>query len=452
MSYELAVSEIDYTPTAPPSPSLWMSGWGWDPRGNSTQAKARPLNMKCLVLYDDGVPNVIVSIDVISLPRMLNQRVRQVALAEGLVQSPADLVLFASHTHSGPTLPEPPDPYVVCNLRHEDVDVVRMYGEMFIDQLLGLIRSTRTRDRVPVTASYGVGRASFGWNRVYQEPGPFDNNDVPVLAFQAHDGKFAAVVFGYSCHAIARGRDATYDSDWPGFAAQQITAQLGCPALFVQGTAGDRNPAQWGSPDLVVNNGQQAADAVLGVVNSGALTPIAGPLAKQLVEIQLPMNFSAADPAELDRLRQAYVARLYSTTIAPWDRRHASQMLGVVNQAAPADSIPLPVQRWRFGTDLTLLAMGGEVVSQYTSILHAEFPSLRLWTAAYANEVPTYIPSDEILRHVPPNPDYESGWDTDPTITGSGSGMLAYGWPAPFRGGQDGVQDRLLTTCRQLLS
>jgi len=56
------------------------------------------------------------------------------------------------------------------------------------------------------------------------------------------------------------------------------------------------------------------------------------------------------------------------------------------------------------------------------------------------------------MRQVPPTPNHEAGWDTNPELVGSGSGMVAYDWAAPFRGDPDGVRDRLLAACREVLA
>ena len=59
---------------------------------------------------------------------------------------------------------------------------------------------------------------------------------------------------------------------------------------------------------------------------------------------------------------------------------------------------PYPVQVWRFGNDLTLVALAGEVVLDYSFRLRKELPGERLWVAGYSNSVPGYIPSRRILE------------------------------------------------------
>jgi hypothetical protein len=45
------------------------------------------------------------------------------------------------------------------------------------------------------------------------------------------------------------------------------------------------------------------------------------------------------------------------------------------------------MQVWKFGNDLTLVALGGEVVVDYARRLKRELGSDKLWLAGYANDV-----------------------------------------------------------------
>ena len=94
-----------------------------------------------------------------------------------------------------------------------------------------------------------------------------------------------------------------------------------------------------------------------------------------------------------------------------------------------------PVQAWKFGNnDLTLVAMGGEVVLDYETLLEAAFPGANLWVAGYCNDVSAYIPSKRILS--------EGGYE-------AGGAMLYYGWPSAF---QPSVEGMILENISGLIS
>ncbi len=92
------------------------------------------------------------------------------------------------------------------------------------------------------------------------------------------------------------------------------------------------------------------------------------------------------------------------------------------------------MQVWAFGSDLTLIALGGEVVVDYARRLAREFPGRRLWVAGYSNDVFGYVPSLRVLR--------EGGYE-------GGDAMIYYGRPAPFT---DDVEELIVAECRRLVS
>ena len=116
-------------------------------------------------------------------------------------------------------------------------------------------------------------------------------------------------------------------------------------------------------------------------------------------------------------------------------------------------TVPIPVQRWVIGGDepLTILFSGGEVVSGFAVVIRDENGgSDAVWFLAYSNEIPGYIPSDELLR----NPTYAGGFDPDfPGI--AAESMAVYDHWAHFLrggGGRDGVEQVYLAHLRNVVA
>ena len=77
-----------------------------------------------------------------------------------------------------------------------------------------------------------------------------------------------------------------------------------------------------------------------------------------------------------------------------------------------------PVQVWRFGDQLTWVALGGEVVIDYNKRLKKEIGGKApVWIAGYANDVMAYIPSARVLK--------EGGYEAD-------SSQIYYGMPTKW--------------------
>jgi hypothetical protein len=85
-------------------------------------------------------------------------------------------------------------------------------------------------------------------------------------------------------------------------------------------------------------------------------------------------------------------------------------------EAIPSTA-PYPVQTWTFGSELAMVFLGGEVVSDYSLRLKRELGGARLWVTAYANDVPFYVASQRMIP--------EGGYEVDRSMT-------YYGQPAPL--------------------
>jgi hypothetical protein len=265
--------------------------------------------------------------------------------------------------------------------------------------------------------------------------------DLPVLLVESPEGAPIAVLFGYACHntTIRNGHDGfyRYHPDFAGVAAEQIEQQLpGSTAIYVTGAAGEIDPQPQGGVAQAQRHGKTLAAAVLATLERTRRHPIRGPLRIAYREILLPL---AMVPP-----RGKYVE--LSASPGPYRQRHARHVLAQMDAGSVPTEVPLPIQIWRFGDDLTLIALAGEVGVEYALTLKREFGAERVWPVAYANEVPCYIPSDRVLKEG----GYEAGWDHDqgPGVPAATGNILFYGWAAPLA---PGVEERVYRAVRSLL-
>jgi hypothetical protein len=105
--------------------------------------------------------------------------------------------------------------------------------------------------------------------------------------------------------------------------------------------------------------------------------------------------------------------------------RRARRMIEAMDSGHPVREVSYPVQAVRFGKDLTLVALGGEVVVDYDLRAKREYLGEPLMVAGYSNAVMGYIPSERILR--------EGGYEAV-------DNLIYYGQPGPFA---PGVEDRV---------
>jgi neutral ceramidase len=290
--------------------------------------------------------------------------------------------------------------------------VIRRYTARVLEQIVDLI-GRAIGDLAPADVAFGQGTAAIGSNRrrlrdgTRQLPGVVDQ-DVPVLTVRAAGGALRTVVFGYACHATAGPADYQIGADWPGYAQAGIEGQFpGATAMFVNGCGADCDPAPRSTVEAAQMHGDAMALAVSQVVRRN-LRPVAGPLNTAFEHVDIPFQ-TPPTRQELESVLK---------TATGMRARHAKLLLGVLDREGKiSDRYPYPVQVWRFGSGLTLIALGGETVVDYSLRLKKEYGWDTTWVAGYSNDVMGYIPSYRVLK--------EGGYE-------GGGAMVNYGRPGPL--------------------
>ncbi|GAA1033227.1 hypothetical protein GCM10009557_34340 [Virgisporangium ochraceum] len=440
---QISTGRADITP---PIGSI-MVGYGVDTPRLATGVH-RPLQARCSVLWDDGFPNVIVTVDTLAFGHTLHQSIRDKVGALGVGTS--DFVLCASHTHSGPALPEKLEPYIAYNATSAQRTRIAAVGTALADTVVQLVADTLNGDRTTCTLDYKVGTAGFAVNR---EAMGYLERDVPVLVARSAAGDPLAILFGYGCHPVAAGGQSMLDPDFPGAAAERIEASTDALAQFVLGPSGDQDPAGASGLPLVEALGAQLA----GAVTTAAATPgraLAGPVLTGLSTVSLPLDITNT-PANLAAVRSLYTIRQANAGLPGYYRRHATRMIQQIDARSFATTVPLPLQVWKLSGNpgLRIAFSGGEVVSGFGAYFRTLFGgSTRVWFATGGNETPCYIPSDEILNRTV---SYAAGKDADYPGLAGGS-MTVYAYLGHFRGkptpaSPDGVEQIYINALRAML-
>lgn len=442
---QVSTASVDITPAG----AYPMAGYGTADGPRLSSGVNEPLKARCTAFWDDGVPKVLVTVDVLAFGRTMHLDIRQGVVQLGVASS--DFALHATHTHSGPVLIEKLDPYIAYAL--EDLSDISQYSQALSGAVIDLVDSALSAQRTVCTLDYVVLEADFSYNR---EALPYVERDIPTLVARSLGGTPRVVIFGYGTHPVVAGASALFDPDYPSEAIKTIEAEFeGCFAQFLLGPAGDQNPSG-------MEFGFLASDAMgqrLGsLINDRIGSPgrvLGGPIDTAYVEVPLPLAVIDDDENRAS-LVAAFAVRHADLTLPPYHRRHGEMMQEIIADASTPLEVELllPVQRWRFGGEpgLDLVMCGGEVVSGYAVYFRAlNGGSEQLWFVAYANEVTAYVPSDEMLAR----PSYGAGYDSDFPGVGGGS-MTVYGHAGHFLGaGADddvpGVEQALIDAVQRLL-
>ncbi len=426
-----------------PEKMSWMTGYGG--RNKRAEGVHDDLHARALALEDGrGRKAVLVTADILGFSPVLNREIRNQA-KERFGLSDGDLMLVASHTHGGPSIPQRPSLEVFHGLSDEDAKEIFVYADWLKERVLDVIgRALASME--PARLSLARSEARFGMNRRSRQPnGSYriaDNPegakdpDVPVL-WVANEKGVRAAVFTYACHCTTMGAVYEYNADWAGPAAEIIERCLpsGAVALFATGCGADLNPTPRSAGfDLAEKHGIAMAAAVLGVKPGlGASRPIGGPIRTAYRVIDLPLE----KPPPRELLERG----LSSTNV--YRKRHSQEMLRLLDAGKLPAAVPLPLQVWHFGGDLTIVAIGGETCVEYAIRLKHELGPERTVVVGYANEVPCYIPSEKVLAEG----GYEAGWDLEFQRTLAAGSIMYYGWPVPLA---PGLEDRIVSAARAL--
>lgn len=349
-AWKAGVASAVITPEGP----LPMAGYA--ARTEPALGTEQDLFAKALAIEDaEGNRAVVVTLDLIGVLADLRGQVSSQVQREYGV-SPDALIINASHTHCGPAYGR---------------EEARGYFESLAAKLVELVGQSLD-ELQPASLFYSFSRCSFATNRrtltdrgyrIHPNPyGPCDHT-VPVLSVRDGEGNLRAILFGYACHNTTMGF-RKWLGDYAGYAQQYLEEDHpGVTALFVAGCGADQNPYPRRELKYAQTHGRSLATAVEASLEIGHDTrrhqrEIRGPLQSALDTV--PLEFTTADRPDFD----------------------------------------YPVQALQFGNDLTLIALGSEVVVDYALRIKQELDEPDgpvVWVAGYSNVYDGYIPSRRVL-------------------------------------------------------
>lgn len=416
--WQVGFAKLDITPTEP----VRLSGYG--NRVAPHEGVADPLHVRAMAVRAAGEDlQVLVSVDTIGFPATLSDAIhRAVADRHGLAR--ADLVICATHSHTAPQLAGALTNLLAAPLTDDEQAATKRYTDFVKQQTVAAI-DRAVADLAPGRLHFGTGSAGFAQHRrVIKEGswtgfgtdanGPVDHS-VPVLRVDDADGRVRGIIFNYACHCTTLGPDFNrISADWAGYAAEALEAKYeGAIAMPTIGCGADANPEPRGELDMAKLHGRVLAQAVAAV--------IAGEM-KEITEAPKTAFGYAGLPIERPEIDEF---RRLTDDPRPQTRRHAENMLAVHERMGRLpESYPAPVQTWRFGDQLAMVFLGGEVVSEYALRLARELTTDDVWVSAYANDLFGYVASERMRA--------EGGYEVD-------GSMIYYNQPGRWAAGTEDV-------------
>ncbi|MFI5356133.1 MAG: hypothetical protein ACHQ4G_02235 [Opitutales bacterium] len=393
--YLAGVAQIDATPPV----GSWLTGFA--ARTEPSAGVYLPLRGVVIALTDraTGVRTILVSLEWLGFYDRTAEVRARIAAATGVPED--HILLGGTHTHGGPAVH-----------RHVPGDCWEETDEGFLTATfakLATAAQAALSQSEPVALRSTTGWCGFAHSRRRPDgrggvewmptlDAPHDHT-VPVLLAEDGARRPKFVMFGYACHPTGGGPKREIGGDYVGFALAEVERELGCPAAFLLGCAGDQkpyrpDPAHASFPAYPVETlrefGGQLAAAVVCEVRFGRLAPVAGPLRVQ--SRQLGLQTTVLPRAE-------YAAALDSAS-AHLRRWAAVNLARLDCGETPPTALNFELQTLAFGRTLLLVAMAGEMSVEYGLRLGREFGGRYglVWPVGYANAIVGYVPSE---RQIP---------------------------------------------------
>lgn len=397
---------------------MWLAGWA--ARREPASGTASDLFAGAIVFEDEaGQRFAIITVDLIAVSPAIGKSVSQ-TVEERFGLSRDQLVFNASHTHTAPEIR--PDKVPFFEIPDEYARKIEPYVAWLATQLVELVGKAMT-DLSPVDLFASQGEAGFARNR-RKGGGPTDWF-VPVLIARSPDENIKAILFGYACHNLTLPAGfVQYCAEYAGFARARLeAAHPGCTAFFLTGAAADQDPHPTGTLEIARDHGADLAHAVEQAIGRDMVS----------IEPQLHIAFEYVDLA-FDPVPpiETLTANLDSSDL-PLRRKSRFLLDQIGNGVVFLRSYPCAVQVVRFGRELLLIALAGEIPVQFSLNLKALYSDPIVWVAAYCNEMVGYVPTRQIYS--------EGGYE-------SGRAMLWSALPAPFA---PDSEDRIMQTVARLM-
>ena len=310
---------------------------------------------------------------------------------------PSLICFNLSHTHSAPPL----TPQEALLPEHFDPQ----YEKFVIKEMMAVVKDALKR-LTPVRLRYVEDTCdTIAINRRLGKPGqdqfqlapnpegPVDHRVQIIAAEAKSNGKLIGVVVRYACHPNTVSN--AVGSGYPGFMRQFVEQNHpDAIALFLQGCGGDvRNRSVdkdltrfiSGTVEQAEEFGRDLAEAVERALKKPGV-PIVGPIEANYTEITLPVKKIPASDYEQAAIRN-------DASSGAWGKMYWEMIQR--GEKVP-ETVPYRIQTFRFGrgkSPFTLVALDGEVFTQYAFKLERMLQPGTTIVLGYSNGMMAYVPT-----------------------------------------------------------
>ncbi len=384
----LAVSDI--------TPAVGARLMGYAERVGGSTAVADPLILQTVAFQRGETRALLVAADLIGLAEYFYDGITR-QFQERFGVPPQNVLLVASHNHSGPVIPYSFMDYGEADQQYLD----RLEQTILTDAALALSRLDGDYRLTHATAhvTFGINRRRPNANgEIEMLPNPAGPRDEQAIILQFADtvSPRRLVLFNYACHADTLGSTSNIiTAEFPGAARRYIEAALpDCTAIYLPGCEAEINPNVtdergefFGTYQDVLRLGRELGESVTAALNAAPPAALDPQLDCRSTEVFLPL--APIPPLE-------HFQKMAATDYAhrpPWEPDWAAfaryLLADPENRLRP--DVPVRLSAWRFAKNVALLGIGAEASVEYGLNLRRMFPDQTIAPVCYANGVVAYL-------------------------------------------------------------
>jgi len=363
-----------------------------------------PLMAKALVLKDEDTAIAIVTMDLAGVPsKSVDALKKAIHEQTGIDQ----VMLLASHTHSGPDASTPfplgGKPWV-AELEEKVAKAVVAANEALqpVRYGVGKGQAREGHNRRKVLAD---GTCKMLWRNEERAPTEPVDYEVGIMRFETADGALLATLVNFACHPVILGpENLEISADWPGVMMRTVEDELGGVCMFAQGACGDINPfmdktaPKDGAFEEVAKMGKVLAAEVVRV--SEAIEPhdAAAPgLTAQTESVPIALRWDINDPAVIAAFEQKYGKLLVKLALNRIKTELEGELTGDLVTVTLGDDLAIAGVPGEFfvahGLDLKArCAIPNAFLFGYCNKGFAYFPTVNAsWQGGYGGKEATFV-------------------------------------------------------------
>ena len=383
--WRFGAAGVDITPATP----QYLTGYF---RPEPSDGVYHPLHAKALYMTDGESEAAIIAADLCIFSADITARFRQaISSASGV---PAEnIVLCATHTHTGPRITDPApndasghaDPAYVDSLENSLADAVRAAKDRARP---GRVEFSRVRSHL------GVNRRQMRDGKAAFLPNPEGAHDraVDTRWILNAQGRLIATLTSYGCHPTIMGGQEI-GADYPGYFGDLMEERTGAPALWCCGCGANIRP--WFSGRIDSWAGESVPASARKMSFAHAQEILAG--RKQAFPIELGRLKVArrmvALPIQKPWTLKQVRAMQYDKMIAAFGRKFPQ----IVAQMQKRRSAPCEVQVLSLDNGHHLAYLGGEICTELGIALKDMCPGQIVTPHGFANSAVGYVAAEHML-------------------------------------------------------